>query len=93
MKLTERGIYRLPNGRELVAIDRSQNGSGSYKLVGWGNFESAEYEINHEGRLTCNGKLTAWGIANLKDTGRMADAFMASEDREVSEDAARAESR
>ena len=89
MKLRERAIYRLPNGRELVAIDYSHNGSGSFKLVGWQHFESAEYEINDEGRLTCNGKLTAWGIVNLKDTGRMADGFLTSEDRDVTEGAAR----
>ena len=89
MKLRGRGIYRLPNGRELVAIDQSQNGGGSYKLVGWGHLESGEYEINDEGRLTCNGKLTAWGIVNLKDTGRLADGFIASEEREVTEEAAR----
>jgi hypothetical protein len=29
-----------------------------------------QYEINDEGRLICDGRLTAWDVSNLIDTGR-----------------------
>jgi hypothetical protein len=75
MSLRERGIYCLPNGRELVVLDRHENGRVVYRLGGWERFEMTEYEVNDEGRLVCEGKLTAWDIDNLSDTGRTAMQF------------------
>ncbi|HEY0365696.1 MAG TPA: hypothetical protein VGC73_04435 [Pyrinomonadaceae bacterium] len=45
---------------------KRQNGMASYRLSG----RTAQYEISDEGRLVCEGKLTAWDVSNLKDTGR-----------------------
>ena len=60
------GIYCLPNGRELIVLGKRENGRVSYRLSSRGS----QYEIDEEGRLICNGKLTAWDVSNLIDTGR-----------------------
>jgi hypothetical protein len=75
MSLRERGIYILPNGRELVVLGRHENGHVIYKLGGWEHFELTEYEVSATGRLLCQGRLTAWDITNLRDTGRTALKF------------------
>ena len=66
MDLRVGGIYCLPNGRELIVLCKRQNGKASYRLSGGAN----QYEINDEGRLLCDGKLTAWDVSNLIDTAR-----------------------
>ena len=66
MDLRVGGIYCLPNGRELIVLCKRQNGVVSYRLSGRAN----QYEISDEGRLICEGKLTAWDVSNLTDTGR-----------------------
>ena len=66
MTLRVGGIYYLPNGRELIVLCKRQNESVSYRLSGG----TAQYEISDEGRLLCEGKLTAWDVSNLSDTGR-----------------------
>ena len=75
MNLRERGIYRLPNGRELVVLPKHENGRLAYTLGGWERFELTEYEVNEAGRLSSHGKLTAWDIHSLSDTGRTAEEF------------------
>ena len=66
MDLRVGGIYRLPNGRELIVLCKRQNGSVSYRL----SCRTGQYEITEDGRLSCDGKLTAWDVSNLRDTGR-----------------------
>ena len=66
MNLRVGGIYCLPNGRELIVLCKRQNGSVSYRL----SCRTGQYEISSEGRLICDGKLTAWDVSNLIDTGR-----------------------
>ena len=66
MDLRVGGIYCLPNGRELIVLCKRQNGRVSYRL----SCHTNQYEINDEGRLVCDGKLTAWDVSNLADTGR-----------------------
>lgn len=66
MNLRVGGIYRLPNGRELIVLCRRENGRVSYRL----SCQTCNYELTDEGRLLCDGKLTAWDISNLNDTGR-----------------------
>jgi hypothetical protein len=73
MGLRKRGIYSLPNGRELVVLGKHENGCD--RLGGWQCFELTEYEVNDAGRLICNGRLTAWDISDLKDTGGTAAKF------------------
>lgn len=72
MSLRKGGIYSLPNGRELVVLRKHENGRRAYTLGGWGRFETTEYEVNDAGRLICHGRLTAWDITNLRDTGQTA---------------------
>ena len=66
MGLRVGGVYCLPNGRELIVLGKRQNGRLSYRL----SCCTTQYEINDEGRLICDGRLTAWDISNLTDTGR-----------------------
>ena len=83
MDLRERGIYRLPNGRELVVLGKNENDHVSFRLGGLESFELSQYEVNTDGRVMFQGKLTAWDVGDLKDTGRTADQFapFASESR------------
>ena len=60
------GIYCLPNGRELIVLCRRENGHVSYRLTS----RNGHYEISDNGRLVCDGRLTAWDVSNLSDTGR-----------------------
>ena len=67
MRLRNRGVYSLPNGRELVAKDdllfvKSESNS----------IDSDYYELNQAGRLLNHGRLTAWDISDLRDTGATA---------------------
>jgi hypothetical protein len=70
MILRERGIYCLPNGRELVVLRNDEEGSVLYGQVCCERFEMGEFVVNEAGRLVYQGKLTAWDISNLSDTGR-----------------------
>ena len=70
MILRERGIYCLPNGRELVVLRNDEEGSVLYGPVYGEPVEKGEYVVNEAGRLVCRGKLTAWDVSNLSDTGR-----------------------
>ena len=74
MSLREQGIYCLPNGRELVVRGKTDGGN-EFRLSGWGHFEASEYVVNHAGRILAQGKLTAWDINDLTDTGRTARDF------------------
>ena len=66
MDLRMGGIYCLPNGRELIVLGRRENGRVLYRL----SCRTGNYEITDEGRLICDGNLTAWDVSNLSDTGR-----------------------
>ena len=66
MDLRVGGVYCLPNGRELIVLGKRENGHVSYRL----SSRSGQYEISDDGRLIWNGKLTAWDLSNLSDTGR-----------------------
>jgi hypothetical protein len=69
MNLKDQGIYRLPNGRELVARRIAEQQTILYNLSA---ADPAAYELNPDGRLLFNGRLTAWAINDLRDTGRVA---------------------
>lgn len=72
MTLREGGIYLLPNGKELVVAGQGRSPGVLFRLRGWEHFESTEYEVNDAGRLLAHGKLTAWDVQHLQDTGRTA---------------------
>ncbi len=69
----ELGIYVLPNGRELVFILRG-NCQALISLDSAQRMGAPQYELNNNGRLVCEGRLTAWDISNLSDTGRTINA-------------------
>lgn len=69
MTLREGGIYMLPNGKKLVVAGEGNSPGVLFRLRGWYHFESTEFEINEAGRLLAQGKLTAWDIQQLQDTG------------------------
>jgi hypothetical protein len=69
MELKERAIYQLPNGRELVA---RVNKPDKLVLQNLSATHPGEYELNEEGRLSCDWKLTGWGVHDLVETGRTA---------------------
>ena len=72
MVFRERGIYSLPNGRELIVVKNDPEGSVLFGPVNPERSEMGEVLINKAGRLVYQGKLTAWDITNLTDTGRTA---------------------
>ena len=77
MQLREGGIYCLPNGRELVVTSVGENGSTSYRLSCTNGSAASDYDVSEDGRLFCEGRLTAWDISNLSDTGRTIDSLTA----------------
>ncbi len=61
MQLRKDGVYRLPNGRVLIADGHS--------LLQVDESQRSKYEVDGTGRLLCDGKLTAWDVSQLMDTG------------------------
>jgi len=88
LNLRERGIYCLPNGRELVVLGKNGHPNALFRLGGWDRFELTEYEVDVEGRLVSQGRPTAWDIADLKDTGRSAHELAHPLDRAVTDSGA-----
>jgi hypothetical protein len=72
MTLREGGIYMLPNGKELVVSGQGNATGVLFRLRGWDQSETTEYEVNDSGRLIAQGKLTAWDMHHLQDTGKTA---------------------
>jgi hypothetical protein len=75
MNLKDRAIYQLPNGRELVACMTCDNQTLLFSVSAT---EPGLYELNSDGRLLCDGQLTAWQIDDLLETGRTAGSEMTS---------------
>lgn len=73
MNLKDGGIYRLPNGRELVACRTCDRET---VLFSFSASESGLYELSSEGRLLVDGQLTAWQIEDLSETGRVVEPAM-----------------
>ena len=69
MNFKDQAIYRLPNGRELVARLIAEDQTILSNLSA---SDPVEYELNPDGRLLFNGRLTAWATNDLRDTGRVA---------------------
>ena len=81
MKLMDRAIYLLPNGRELVACMTCDGGTVLFSASAseHGLYDEHNlYELNSEGRLLVDGRLTAWQIDDLIETGRVAAPEMTS---------------
>jgi len=70
MYLRVRGIYCLPNGRELVVTRNDEHGSVLLSQLNEEPFARDVVSVNETGRLVFDGRLTAWDISDLRDTGR-----------------------
>ena len=73
MNLKDRAVYRLPNGRELVATLTCDD---KIVLFSLSTSESGLYELNSAGRLLVDGQLTAWQSDDLLETDRIAKPEM-----------------
>jgi hypothetical protein len=69
MSFKEGAIYQLPNGRELVVLVTQGDG---VILCNLSASVPGQYELTPEGRLLFLGKLTAWEMKDLHETGRVA---------------------
>lgn len=71
--LREGGVYRLPNGKRLIATADHRGGFFLYAPSVWREFHGwgpAEYDVMPEGPIvTCTGQRTPWRIGDLTDTG------------------------
>lgn len=71
-EMRERGVYSLPDGRELIA-----SGSGGffklYDPLAWKYMGPPLYEIRDEASLTCFGRPTPWRISDLSDKQQTAE--------------------
>jgi len=72
-ELRERGIYRLPDGEELVASIARGGGFALFNPRVWQRYGVPDYTVNAEGKLTRMGESTRWRVEDLDDTGRTAD--------------------
>ena len=73
-ELRERGIYRLPDGDEVVAsISRRGGGYALYNPQIFKRYGVPDFEVDAQGRLTRMGESTRLSIEDLSDTGRTAD--------------------
>jgi hypothetical protein len=62
------GIYILPNGRELMAAGDETNFYAASD-----NGDLLRYELNENGRLLYQGRLTAWSAEDLRDSTQTAE--------------------
>ena len=72
-ELRERGIYRLPDGEELVASVARGSGYALYDPGVWKHYGLPDYLIDARGRMTRLGQSTVLTAEDLIDTGRTAD--------------------
>lgn len=70
--LRERGIYKLPDGRELI-VCASGAGFSLYNPQAWKMCGLADYRAHADGRILSKGTPTRWRVEDLTDTGRTAD--------------------
>ena len=71
-ELRERGIYRLPDNRELVVHGVFRGGYIFYTPEAWEYYGMHAYDSDEVGRIHLNGRLTHWRIEDLTDTKRTA---------------------
>ena len=76
IKLRERGVYRLPGGREIVATGCGGEELCLYQIQTYESFGLAEYLVNAEGEILEDGRPTGWRLEDLTDTGRTAKYFV-----------------
>jgi hypothetical protein len=73
-ELRERGLYRLPDGAELIARPAARGGGYAlYDQQVWRRNGMPDYQIDEKGRLNRMGESTRWSADDLIDTGQTAD--------------------
>jgi hypothetical protein len=70
--LRERGVYRLPDGQEVVVSACGGQEYCAFASPTYDSFGLAEYLITAEGRILKGTEPTGWGAEDLSDTGRTA---------------------
>jgi hypothetical protein len=70
--LRERGIYTLPDGRELVVHMAFRGGYILYTPSAWEFFGISTFRTDADGTISSNGPTSHWNIRDLSDTGRTA---------------------
>ncbi len=68
-RLRELGIFELPDKRRFVVSALYADGCCLYSVGAWSTFGVAEYWLDVDGRLIRHGRLTQWGVEDLRDTG------------------------
>lgn len=74
--LRERGIYRLPDGQEVVATRCAGEDYCLYAVEAWRAFQMAEYLLGGDGRIIRGGEPTGWQARDLTDIGRTAEYYV-----------------
>lgn len=72
MELRDRGVYRLADWQELVAV---KGRDGMFCLSTpehWRAGGALDYLVMPSGRLAYHGAMTQWSVGQLTDTGRTA---------------------
>ncbi len=69
-QLRERGVYRLPDGQEVIALRGLRSGYFLYSPEALNHYNLPEYEMDSAGKLLRGGEATGWSVNDLADTGR-----------------------
>ena len=68
MRLKERGLYRLRDGREFIACATGDGrGYFLYTPEEWNRSGLADYRVDASGRIFNKGRLTHWRVEDLKE--------------------------
>lgn len=65
-EIRERGVYVMPDGREVIA-SRSGGFFKLYDPLAWKYLGPPLYEVREQEHLTCFGRPTAWRVTDLVD--------------------------
>ena len=72
VKLKERSIYKLPDGRHFIVCASGRDSYSLYPAQNWREFSLAEYRLHTDGRILSKGTPTRWRVEDLTDTGQVA---------------------
>jgi hypothetical protein len=73
-ELRERGIYKLPDGREFVIHAIFRGNYVLYTPAAWESFGRYTFDSNKVGQICLDGQTTCWNIKSLVDTNQTAHA-------------------
>jgi hypothetical protein len=70
--MRERGIYRVPDGEEYVAIKGPDAMFFLFRLESWFKHGAVDLRVNANGTISRKGATTLWKVGDFEDTGRTA---------------------